>query len=1286
MAEFPTNPFPGLRPFEQKETHLFFGREKQIGQLVERLRRTRFLAVVGASGCGKSSLIRAGLLPTLLGDMQSPLFRAGTPSDMYGDMSDGQFVNWRLAILRPGDAPVKALASALSQEGVLDDQWLPDQKEVYTSIVETSLRHSSLGLIETVKEARLADTARLLVLVDQFEELFRFPSLPEDQHTGDEAKAFVDLLLNASMDPMAGIYIILTMRSDYLGQCMVFSGLPEAISNSQYLVPRLSRKELRASITGPIESVGEAISPRLVSRLLNQLGDDQDQLPILQHALMRLWDSWYEPGREKGPLDLHHLQRTSSLQNVLGEHAEEIYSSLSSNKQRYITERLFKIITETNAEGQGIRRPVSLEQICSIIQENEDAVIPVVERFRAPDCCFLMPPIGNPLRRNTIIDISHESLMRTWPRLKQWIVEEEDSARCYRRCLDTALQWKKGKGGLWDSIDSPELGYALSWQTVNKPSTDWAALYTSGRQISKAIHNYNTVKEFIELSDQERKKRQVAIDREIRIKKWLKRGVKLLMLVLIIMGGVWRISASIQQKMIVVGKNAVAKLYIAQQDPDPLMQALYLLEGEYSNLPEGADKLLYKVSSSYIPKAVMRVSKAKNSEEESITKIAINAEGSKIALGTGTGKLLIWNWQTSESPMSAGNDHSRGVTGLTFTPKGNGLVSSSFDGSVRFRHFDNGKEEALLYQGFEKDVQPGNTVKYTPVRSLAIGPKGESIVFGIFPGGQEINEVLILPLTGKTLRGDGEAIKLLELPSPAIALTANQEKLLIGSLDGTLSLLPIPPVENKQELNFQLPLRNKPRSTSVSLAQADTGQVAIGNEDGIIYVYSPQNNTSFPEENSVDACISSQPCPFSVPGFNCSFLKPDKIYGNVVGVGFWGDKIYGGYADGVVRIWQCDTEYLNFRVVISLKGHSKPITDVALNKANSLMVSSDSEEARVWHLDQFSENTIDLPGFKINEVLFSSEKKGSLVSAEDKKGLVKIFQIDQHGTGDEIITAGTQVSVIAMSRQGNVIVTGSEEGEITLWEEGAQWNLAAKSRGNDPIQGACYNSKRRVIYFSTPNSLMSWTPGNMPEAMTFDGKGPSVVALSEDETRLVAGYKNGKIKVWNDLDKSTALDLGNHNEGRAVNQVAIFNNDQVVSAGVDGRVCLWNLNGTGPECKEVAASDVKSVDVVTIDDESLIFSGGDEGEIQLIRLPRDKPFSEKELTILQIGRSVNGISSVKINYDASELLSTGGGGLRRWRLKSHEILEEIRERTKVSFTPDEREKYLFESSMKTEEY
>jgi conflict system STAND superfamily ATPase/WD40 domain-containing protein len=436
MVDGSDNPFPGLRPFEPHESALYFGRDDQIDELLERLSHSRFLAVVGTSGSGKSSLVRAGLIPAL----------------QRGHLA-GSGSRWRVAMFRPGDDPLGGLAQALGRP-------------------ENLIGRSSLGLVEA---ARTLDAGeKLLVIVDQFEELFRVSQSGSE----DSAAAFVKLLLRAAFEDEAAVFVVLTMRTDYLGACTVFRGLPEVLNGGQYLIPRMSRDQLTESIEGPIAVGGAATTPRLVQRLLNDVGDDPDQLPILQHALMRTWSKGAEARAEGRPLDVPIYEATGGMVAALNLHAEEAYGELGELPAgQWIARKLFQRLTERGADLQENRRPTSLREICAVAEADEQKVIAVIDRFRSEGRTFLTSPSGSKLTADSVIDISHESLIRLWHRLRAWADEEAQSAERYRRLARAAELHAKGEESLWRD---PALQLALDWKDKERPNGPWAERYHPG--------------------------------------------------------------------------------------------------------------------------------------------------------------------------------------------------------------------------------------------------------------------------------------------------------------------------------------------------------------------------------------------------------------------------------------------------------------------------------------------------------------------------------------------------------------------------------------------------------------------------------------------------------------------------------------------------------------------------------------------------------------------------------------------------------------------------------------
>jgi WD40 repeat protein len=449
------NPFPGLRSFEPDEDRLFFGRDVQVDALLGRLRRTRFLGVVGGSGSGKSSLVKSGLIPSLHSGYMA---KAGS--------------SWRVALLRPGGDPIHNLSIALNDPLVLGGD--PATAELRGAFLDAALRRSGQGLVTVVREARIAPGDNVLIVVDQFEELFRFKQARADAGGRDEAVGFVKLLLEAARQTAVPIYVVLTMRSEFIGSCAEFPGLAEAVNEGQYLVPRMTRDELRLAITGPVAVGGGEIAPRLVTRVLNEVGDDPDQLPVLQHALMRTWDYWARNHAPDLPIDFDDYQAIGTMRDALSRHADEAYDELPTKRDRYLAEIVFRALTETTGRGLGLRRPCRMQELCETAEASFDEVAAVVDRFRLPGRSFLVPPVATALEPETIVDLSHESLMRLWRRLIAWTYEEARSAEIYRRLSQAAALHETGEVGLWRD---PELQLAINWREDDHPTARWSRRY-----------------------------------------------------------------------------------------------------------------------------------------------------------------------------------------------------------------------------------------------------------------------------------------------------------------------------------------------------------------------------------------------------------------------------------------------------------------------------------------------------------------------------------------------------------------------------------------------------------------------------------------------------------------------------------------------------------------------------------------------------------------------------------------------------------------------------------------
>ncbi|MCS7161953.1 MAG: LysM peptidoglycan-binding domain-containing protein [Bacteroidia bacterium] len=515
-------PYIGLRPFEEGETVFFHGRERHIQKILDQLRERKFVMVTGASGDGKSSLVFAGVLPALRANrMPAP------------------YPTWAVAAFRPEKQPLTNLALALSGALGYSNVAEVENRLSYGFSALVELYKASTAYIDPTspefqnlsdaeKIARLREGQNLLILVDQFEEFFT----NEENYSAGMASPLAQITVNVLSETIRiaqredlPIWVLFTMRSDFIGQCVAFHGFAELIGESTYFVPRLTREEFQAVIERPAELNGDRVTPRLTQRLLNDLGDGIDQLPVLQHALHRIW---YAADQGRTPMDLLHyamvgglasfklaeqdrplfeqylatlpphereLYQNPRLRNVLNFHAEWIYSHLDQLYQaRYqetlpltllqqIVSRLMVSLTRID-EGRAVRARLTLQQITDMLGlpgVGVDTVARIAALYQVPEVSFLQPslPEGTNylLSPNDTITISHEALIRNWEQLIRWAEKEAQSVRIFRELKFQVQRWLEGGQSNRLLLSGGAYQYFAEWYYRAAPNPAWMRRY-----------------------------------------------------------------------------------------------------------------------------------------------------------------------------------------------------------------------------------------------------------------------------------------------------------------------------------------------------------------------------------------------------------------------------------------------------------------------------------------------------------------------------------------------------------------------------------------------------------------------------------------------------------------------------------------------------------------------------------------------------------------------------------------------------------------------------------------
>ena len=435
--------------------------------MVDRLAATRFLSVLGSSGTGKSSVVRTGLLNSLELELMA---KAGS--------------SWRIADFRPGSDPLSNLAGALLAN---DEHVTASDRDSLRGFLARGPR----AVIEWCRDGNLPAGTNLLLLADQFEELFRY----QDYAKREETQALVELLLESAHSSEFPIYVTITMRSEYLGACAFLDGLAEMISRGMVLIPRLTREQCRMAIVGPADVCGIRTDQPLVNQLLNDLtsfaswddtGADEldkqarraDQLPLLQYTLNRMWLRARErrgagaDGRSL-VLRLADYETIGGLRGALNEHANQLLKELQDNAPESVVEEVFRGLISGATVAEAVRRPRPFGELVKLADGNEPAVRAVVDKFRESGVNFLAPELNpadpKPLDDDTFVDISHESLIRQWSKLSEWLEKEARAAHLWRRLRDRLADG--------DLLQGRELAALIAWNEEMRPNAEWAKRY-----------------------------------------------------------------------------------------------------------------------------------------------------------------------------------------------------------------------------------------------------------------------------------------------------------------------------------------------------------------------------------------------------------------------------------------------------------------------------------------------------------------------------------------------------------------------------------------------------------------------------------------------------------------------------------------------------------------------------------------------------------------------------------------------------------------------------------------
>jgi WD40 repeat protein len=1198
------NPFVGLRPFNWEESHLFFGREGQTDELLSRLQEPlRFLAVVGTSGSGKSSLVRAGLLPAL-----------------YGGFMVGASSVWQVAVMRPGKSPIASLANALHHPDVfgLDPKYAGTQPLV----TETTLRLSNLGLIEVVQRASLPPESNLLIVVDQFEELFRFikqarmdfkeqvrmdAAVNEASWANavtDEAAAFVRLLLEAAKNQEVPVYIVLTMRSDFLGECAQFRDLPEAINDSQYLIPRMTRDELRSAIVGPISVGGGKIRPSLVNQLLNDVEDDPDQLPVLQHALMLTWNYWREHYPDDEYIDLPHYQNIGGMKSALSNHADDVYKPLDE-RGKALAKVLFKQLTETAADNRGFRRPTELGDICAVAEASPEEVIRVVEQFRQSGRSFVMPPEPETLEPDTVLDISHESLMRIWKTLKQWAEEEAQDAAIYRRLAQTARLHEEGRAEL---LQGAELAVDLEWLEKAKPNSAWAKRYD---------RNYDLALEFLNLSRvardadalAEEQRRQKELRQKEKENQILRRSRNLAIVgclssvVAVILGTIafFNFRESERHKLEALTASSDVD-FAANQQLEALMESLRAGERLKQPLSFLVDADTQFRVLSVLRQRVYEVRERNRliGHTDWVSDVSFSPDGQTIVTGGGDGTIKLWNRNGSE--IRTFEKQNQYISSIQFSPDGKTFASASWDGTIKLwsregqllREFKSGKSikahaasakrvnfspngKKLASASDDKTIKLWDVQTGTELRSL-IGHKGGVNSVRFSHNGKEL---ISAGKDGTIRRWRSEdgiqlrefSVKRKDSSAPLeiedAVLSPNGQHIVSASQDKNEPLKLWDLNGNEQEVPFGQ------QNTVYRVEFSPDGETfASANEDGTVKLWdlNGQELETFKGHQGIVWSIS-----FSPDGQTIASAGEDKTVklwsrdvgnlvqefksandsqahdGSVNWVGFSpdGQTIASASDDQTIKLWSRDGTWLKNLA------HDQAVGNASFSPSGRTLASASADTIKLWGLDGEVHKTLKYKDL-LNSLSFSPDEQTLASGSSDKT-----IQLWFLKTETSFPLNGSQGSVLSVnfSPDGKALISGGGDNKVRLWYQTEQkWRPQVLGSHGGTITSVRFSPNGQVIASGSEDKTVKlWNREGRLLKTLYANQYVYSVGFSADGRIVLSANENRTIKLW---DVQTGKDL-NTLKGHAGNvKDASFDSADraIISAGEDGKLIFWNLD------------------------------------------------------------------------------------------------------------------------------
>ncbi|AHH96649.1 BTAD domain-containing putative transcriptional regulator [Kutzneria albida] len=1120
------SPYPGLMAFSVGNAQYFFGRQQLTATLVDRLGADGPIAVVGASGSGKSSLLRAGLVPTIEGmDLATPR-------------------RWSWLLLTPGNKPVEALASALAQA----------TGRPVTEVLHL-VKEESSELRDLLADGDNARTERLVVVIDQFEELFT-----QCEHES-ERRTFVRALSALSAPPAAPASVVLAVRADFYGHCARYPELVASLERSLVVGP-MTAVELREAIERPAELAGLELEPGLSELLLRDLGAEEDAggiLPLLAHTLLATWQV-----REGNRLTLHGYAGVGGIHRAIATTADATYERFDPFGRDLVRRMLLRMVHV----GEGVEVTRWRVDRTSLIESSGDpetaaAVLDALARARLVT-----------LDENTA-EISHEALLRSWPRLRQWIADDREGLRLHQQLAQDAQSWQRE--GRDDSAlyRGARLVIARNWADN---LADEGALAPVERELLDAS------------SRREEAEQQTAVRRTRRLRQ-LVAALTVLLLVAVsatVFALVERSTAlderaNATSRQVALRANSLrgadpalaAQLSLAAYRISPTTEARSSLLTT-SGAPE-ATRLLghtdavaaLAYSGTLIASAskdkTVRLWDGKSRTALSTVRtptaaygVALSADGRRLAAGVAGGSVLLWDVSDPHSPvaLATGSGHADTVVAVAFSPDGKLLASASADKTVRLWRVDGSHIQlAATLTGHAKAVT-----------SVAFSPDGKLVASGAYDNTVRLwNAADGSPVA--TLTDHTNAVT-------AVAFSPDGTTLASASYDLTVRLW------NTADRTLKAKLTEATSFLEAVAFSPDGRTVAATGDDHetrLWDVAAQLQVASFTAPATVRAVVFSPDGTRIVTGaanwavtvwdVRAAEVNGHAQSGWAIGYDKTGKVLASGHYDGKVRLWDM-TDPLRPAALATLDGHTNAVTSVVFSPDGKTLASASYDHnVRLWdiadpaHARQLA--TIPASSGQLESVAFSPD--GRMVASAGDDHQIRLWDVSDptavRPLGQPLTQHGDVVSSVVFSGNGAALASGSYDGSARIWDVSDPLHPVAGARiatsQAAPIRGIAFTPDAHLLATAGDDHAVElWDvsdPAHPSVLSTLKDHTNTVtsVALSADGKRLASASWDRTVSTWDISDPRVPVQTATFS-GPTDNVTAVAFNpvDGSVAAGV----------------------------------------------------------------------------------------------------------------------------------------